>query len=83
MYYVYVLKSLKTNRYYIGSTKDIDRRLKEHQSGFSRYTKSRGPWELIYKEEKVTLNEAEKREQFFKTGDGRRVLKKILGQLAS
>jgi putative endonuclease len=78
MYYVYVLKSLKTDQYYIGSTNDIRRRLKEHQSGFSRYTKSRGPWKLIYSEERATLGEAEKREKFFKTGDGKRVLKGLL-----
>ncbi len=78
MFYTYILQSLKNNRRYIGSTGDIQKRLKEHNAGLSRYTKNRGPWELIYLEEKKTLNEAEMREKFFKTGDGRRALKVIL-----
>jgi putative endonuclease len=78
MHYVYVLISLKTRQYYIGRTKNIDQRLAEHNSGLSRYTKSRGPWKLIHVEERKTLNEAEKREKFLKTGDGRQALKRIL-----
>ena len=83
MFYVYVLKSLSTGKKYIGSTNNIERRLKEHILGSSRYTRSRGPWKLIYCEEKKTLSEAEKREKFFKTGDGRRVLEGILTKVIS
>ena len=78
MYYVYILKSLNTGKYYIGSTANIERRLKEHMFGNSRYTQNRGPWELVHFEKKKTLSEAEKREKFLKTGDGRRVLSNIL-----
>jgi len=78
MYYIYVLISLKTGKPYVGFTDNIQRRLQEHNSGNSRYTKTRGPWKLIYSEERKTLSEAERREKFFKTGDGRRVLKDIL-----
>ena len=31
MYYVYILKSLKTNKLYIGHTDDLIRRLEEHR----------------------------------------------------
>ena len=78
MYYIYVPISLKTGKPYVGFTDNIQRRLQEHNSGNSRYTKTRGPWKLIYSEERKTLSEAERREKFFKTGDGRRVLKDIL-----
>jgi hypothetical protein len=33
MYYVYILRSLVNDRYYIGSTKDLERRLKKHNVG--------------------------------------------------
>ena len=78
MYYIYVPISLKTGKPYVGFTDNIQRRLQEHNSGNSRYTKTRGPWKLIYSEKRKTLSEAERREKFFKTGDGRRVLKDIL-----
>ena len=48
---VYIIKSVKNSRYYIGSTIDIDRRLKEHNSGKVFSTKGNIPWEL-----KIFLN---------------------------
>src|SRR3989338_5624415 len=48
MYYVYLLRSLTTQQLYLGWTSDLRRRLYEHAAGASRYTRSRGPYELIY-----------------------------------
>ncbi len=50
MYYVYLLQSLTTRQLYLGWTTDLRRRLCEHHEGISRYTRSRGPYELIYYE---------------------------------
>ena len=47
MYYVYLLKSLKDGRYYIGQTQDLQERLAYHNTGRSTYTRDRGPWELL------------------------------------
>lgn len=77
-YFVYIIKSLKTGKRYIGFTCDIDKRLKEHNTGKSYWTRNKGPWELVYCEEKMTAKEAENREKFFKSGDGRQALKNIL-----
>ncbi len=74
-YFVYVLKSKSHNNFYIGSTKDIEERIKEHNLGKCRYTSGRGPWELIYKEEYNSRSEAMKREKFLKSGKGREFLK--------
>ncbi|PIZ63488.1 hypothetical protein COY16_01925 [Candidatus Roizmanbacteria bacterium CG_4_10_14_0_2_um_filter_39_13] len=46
MCYVYILQSLKTSRYYIGSTLDIDKRLEKHNSGYVKSTKNSVPWKL-------------------------------------
>ena len=78
MNYVYILQSLTTSEYYVGITTDIERRLTEHNQKYSRYTKSRGPWKLVYSEEKKSLSEAQNREKFLKTGDGRKVIKNLL-----
>lgn len=51
MYYMYILRSMQDGRYYIGSTQDVAARLARHNSGASRYTKAKGPWELIYTEQ--------------------------------
>ena len=77
MYYVYILRSQKDGRRYIGMTSDIDRRLSEHNAGLVNSTKNRRPLELIHTEEFSTKKEAEEREKFYKTGYGREALKRL------
>jgi putative endonuclease len=72
---VYVLKSLKSGKLYIGQTQDLTSRLEQHNNGSSPYTKNRGPWVLVYKEVFSSRSEAMIRERFFKTGKGREFLK--------
>jgi putative endonuclease len=78
MFFVYVLKSLKNGRFYTGSTNDLERRLLEHNSGRSKYTKLTAPFELVYKEKYTTRSEAYKRELYLKTGKGRSYIIEIL-----
>jgi putative endonuclease len=78
MYYTYVLKSLKDGGIYIGHTSDIKRRLEEHNSGISKSTKHRLPFELIYSEKFRTRSEAMRREKYLKSGIGRDYINKIL-----
>jgi len=76
MFYVYVLKNAQSMQY-IGHTNNMERRINEHNSGLSPYTKGKGPWILFYKEEYETRSEAMKREKFLKTGKGRTFLKEL------
>jgi len=62
MYCLYVLKSLKDKRHYIGFSKDVKLRLAQHNTGQVRSTKSRIPFEVIYTEEYKTSLEARTRE---------------------
>ena len=78
MYTVYVLYSLILKKRYIGSTSDLTKRIKEHNSGKSKFTKGGIPWELVYKEDLKTNSEAKKRELYFKTGVGRKSLDELL-----
>jgi putative endonuclease len=82
MYSVYVLKSLKDGRTYVGCTKDLENRVKEHNAGEVKSTKTRVPFVLWYKEEYADKYEAFNREQHFKTSWGRRQLRKILDNLS-
>ena len=50
MFYVYILKSLKDKNLYIGSTNNLERRLKQHNNSEVFSTKSRVPFEIIYYE---------------------------------
>ena len=78
MYFVYVLKSISHSKTYVGFTNDINRRLKEHNSGKSKFTSKFAPWEIIYKEEYSSQEDAIKREKYLKSATGRRFLKEII-----
>lgn len=77
MYYVYILKSLKTGDFYKGLTNDLDRRIQEHISGESPSTRNRLPVELIHAEICLTRDKARQLEKFFKSGYGREIIKEI------
>ena len=78
MYFVYILKSLSARKTYVGSTDNLVRRLAEHNTGKSTFTKTFLPWKLIYSEECDSLKSVRNREKYFKTAAGRKVLKKLL-----
>jgi len=78
MYYVYVLKSLKDNKMYIGYTHKLSKRIKEHHQGLVPSTKWRLPVKLIYYEMHLNQKDALRREDYFKTNPGKRALKIML-----
>lgn len=70
MYYAYILKSLKDNKYYYGSTGNLNSRLKEHNYGHLRSTKGHRPYKIHYYELFKNKSAALKRELFFKSING-------------
>jgi putative endonuclease len=62
MYHIYILRSKKDGKLYIGKTKNLARRLKEHYSGQSKATKNRLPMKLIYVESYLSSRDAARRE---------------------
>jgi putative endonuclease len=75
MFYTYILISKKDKELYVGFTKDLKKRLVEHQKGLVASTVQRRPLKLIYYEACLNKEDAIKREKYFKTGFGRRFLK--------
>lgn len=75
MFYVYVLRDTKTGQFYTGCTSDLKKRFTEHAKGQSKYTRSRGPYELIYYEACVNSKDAYMREKYLKSGMGKRYIK--------
>jgi len=80
MYFVYIIKSKKDNKFYTGITNNIERRVKEHNKVCSSTTstRNRGPFELIYFEKLENRINAREREKYFKSGSGREYIKKRL-----
>lgn len=80
MHYVYGLWSSNLSKRYVGSTSDVQKRLKEHNSGHNRFTKGGRPWELFHVEEYLIKKDALIRERFLKSGIGRAWLDKNINQ---
>ena len=74
MYYAYVLRNRKNTNRYIGHCENISVRLKNHNDGKVKSTKSFIPWYLAYKDELKTRNEAIEHEKYLKSGIGRQWL---------
>ncbi len=75
MFYVYILISLKDKKFYIGSTADLRKRVKEHFSEKVISTKHRLPLKILCYEAYLTKAEALRREKYLKSSDGRKELK--------
>lgn len=67
MFYTYILLSLKDKERYVGYTKDLKKRIKEHIKGLVESTRNRRPIELIYYEACLNEDDARKREKYLKT----------------
>lgn len=76
MYYVYILKSQKDGKLYIGLTADWRSRLDEHQNGKVKSTKHRRPFELLFYEAYNEKSIAQRREKYLKSSDGHNDMKK-------
>jgi putative endonuclease len=75
MFFVYVLRSQRDGALYIGLTKDVERRLQQHNGGHERSTRARRPFVLLLSEGFQTREAARAREKYYKSGFGREILK--------
>ncbi|MCG9900028.1 MAG: GIY-YIG nuclease family protein [Hydrotalea sp.] len=57
-YWVYILYSERSNRYYIGQTRNITERLARHNAGSENSTAPFRPWLLLWKTAKYSRSEA-------------------------
>jgi putative endonuclease len=77
-HYVYIIQSLKDHGYYVGETVDVNARIKFHNAGFQRSTRSRKPFQMILIEEYPDRLAALKREKEIKSWKGGIKFKKLL-----
>ncbi|MBL7866033.1 MAG: GIY-YIG nuclease family protein [Cyclobacteriaceae bacterium] len=80
MFYVYILESEKSGRYYIGYSADPDRRLLEHNLGKVKSTRNYRPWVKVYAEELDTELQAVRREREIKSQKSRSYIAKLIGK---
>ena len=78
MWYMYVIKNDTNGRFYIGATKNIARRIKEHNQSKRKSVTHFGKYSLVYKEDFPACKEAFQRERQVKSYKGGNAFKKLL-----
>ena len=73
--FVYVIRSEVDGRFYVGMTKGIRRRIKEHNIGKTKSTKGFRPWKLFFTEKFDNWDDARRREKYLKSGYGKQWIK--------
>jgi putative endonuclease len=77
-FYVYVLRSLNDQRFYVGFTRNLRKRIQDHEKGLVPSTKQRNPFELVYWEGCLDQTDATRREKYLKSSWGKRYIKSRL-----
>jgi putative endonuclease len=80
MYTLYILHSKSVDRYYVGFTNNIERRLAEHNRVKGKYTDAGIPWNLVYSESFSSKKEAMAREIFIKSKKSKKFICALIAQ---
>jgi len=82
-FFLYIIQSQKDNSYYVGTTRDLSKRLERHNQGRSKYTKNKRPWKLVYSEEHPDRSTAMKREYAIKRRKSKNHIAKLAAEFSS
>lgn len=78
MYVVYILKSAKTGRFYIGHSKNLSIRLQQHNSGTNKSTATGIPWSVVFTKSFETKSMAQHIELKIKRMKSRAFIEKLI-----
>jgi putative endonuclease len=84
MFYIYILQSNTSGRYYIGQTDNPDRRLAEHNDPTNKNSQTtkrfKGPWKLVLLEQYENRSDAVARERQIKAWKSRKAINELLAK---
>ncbi len=69
-YFLYILWSQSSHRFYIGITENVEKRFKQHNDGISKWTAKFRPWTIALVEAYPDYTDARKREILLKKQKG-------------
>ena len=81
MHLTYILFSKSLNKYYIGSTSDIQERIRKHNSNHKGFTGKTNDWELVYTEKFDSIQKARFREKQIKNWKSRIMIEKLINKV--
>ena len=78
MYYKYIIRSEVDGSFYTGQCENLSERVQHHNSGYTKSTKAKIPWQLVYYESYNTRSEAVKRELQIKKLKSRKFIEELV-----
>ena len=81
MHLTYILFSKSLNKYYIGSTSDIQERIRKHNSNHKGFTGKTNDWELVYTEKFDSIQKARFKEKQIKNWKSRIMIEKLINKV--
>jgi putative endonuclease len=79
-YFVYIIQSTTSSKWYVGFSADLKTRINNHNAGFNVATKNRGPWELIFVREFSSKMEAIEFERYLKKTKNKAYIRRAFQQ---
>ncbi|WP_115124456.1 GIY-YIG nuclease family protein [Marinirhabdus gelatinilytica] len=79
-YFTHILYSKKLNKYYVGYTQQLSKRLDNHNWKHKGFTGRANDWVLVYKEQFAKKSEALSRERQIKRWKSRKMIEKLIGK---
>jgi putative endonuclease len=79
-FFVYIIYSLSLDKFYVGYTSDLEKRVSDHNNGISDYTSKASDWKLMYSEIYFSRELAMKREREIKTKKSRKYIEWLIKQ---
>lgn len=78
MHHIYILYSPLVDRYFVGSTSDVNKSLNRHNSGKNKHTRSGIPWNLVHQEKFENREMAREKELTIKASESREELVRFI-----
>jgi putative endonuclease len=81
MAFLYILHSITTDKYYIGSTRDsIEHRLEKHLSNHKGFTAKAKDWKIVHLEYFQLFEDAYLRERTIKAWKSKKMIEKLISK---
>ncbi len=78
IFFTYILHSKTKNKFYVGATNNLSRRISEHNSGQSKSTKHGKPWELVFVATFENFSDARKLETRIKKMKSKKFIQELI-----
>jgi putative endonuclease len=78
MYYCYIIYSAAKNKFYVGSTSNLDDRVKKHNSNHKGFTGSHLDWEIKWAQAFDQKTNAMAREKQIKAWKSRKMIERLI-----